>query len=376
MKISTLFYGFKEYIIISSVKNLIACTVMVFGAVCSAREIYQEYIQNEGYTSSGTSLGFGAEDLSGTAEFLYAIDRKVICLKWDRIIVWESPALGGSAMVLTGDAIFTTTYQRFPDRHGVALVSDKGEVLWQKETGIVFPGALDASYDLLAAGTREGVLWTFSRDGDILYTFENNARIDEVAVAPDSSCVIFTDYREFVKCVRNGELIWARTRGEIPLKGLKSYILAFSPDSSYIVYGSNKDKPRIVVCAPDGKVKWSYPLEDVPKSIAITPDSQYIVAGCRRYVYKFSCSSALMWTTAVGEDNLYLAVTTEYTVVGSSHPYRLFVLDEEGTILWKAKSRNYIRAVYISPSGEYVAFSNNDGDLFIISNPPESDSVQ
>lgn len=346
---------------------------MIFAVVCSAREIYQEYFQNEGYTSTGTMLEIGADDLFGTDKFLYAKDAKVICLLWDSTIVWESPFLGGNSMVFAGDAFFTDTSYRFPERHGVSFITDEGEIVWQKETGIIHSEALDASHDLFAAGTIEGVLWAFSRSGDVLYTYRNKARIDQVIVAPDSSCIVFTDYNDFVKCICNGELIWGRYMGEIPLKGLSNRTLAFSPDSSYFVYGLNKDEPQLVASTPDGKELWSYPLQNVLKAVAVTQDGQYIVAGCHQYVYKFSRDGMLVWKTQIGEDNLRVAVTLSgnYIAVGSSNPYCLFVLDEEGTILWKAKSGNFIRAVFISPNGEYVAFSNNDGELFIFENPLE-----
>ena len=356
-----------------ALKHLIACIVMIVAAIGSTLEIYREYVQDRHeYVTTDTLLEIGADVLIETDEFLYARDGKVICLTWDGTIVWESPFVSGNDMAFCGDGFFIEIYRRFPERWSVAFVTLEGEILWEKETGNIHSTALDASRTLLAAGTKKGVLWALSRDGAVLWTYENGEEIDEVAVAPDSSCVVFTDYTNYIKCVRNGELIWAKRRGEI-LK-ITNRIVTFSPDNSYIAYGSHKEYPRITVVTLDGENLWSYPLEDVLQSVVVTQDGQYIVAGCHGYVYKFSRTGALVWKSEVGADNERLSVTPggEYIVVGSNDPYRLFVLNGEGAVLWKAKSRNLICAVGISPRGEYVVFSNLDTELLIFLNPPES----
>jgi tricorn protease-like protein len=78
----------------------------------------------------------------------------------------------------------------------------------------------------------------------------------------------------------------------------------------------------------------------------------------------------LQWETEVGGDNLRLAITPEgdYAVVGSSDPDRLFVLNGEGTVLWKAKSSDFILAVAVSSNGKYVAFSDKRTEIFIFLN--------
>jgi tricorn protease-like protein len=78
----------------------------------------------------------------------------------------------------------------------------------------------------------------------------------------------------------------------------------------------------------------------------------------------------LQWETEVGGDNLRLAITPrgDYIVIGSTDPDRFFVLNGEGTVLWKAKSPDFILAVAVSPNGKYVAFSDKHTEIFIFLN--------
>lgn len=176
---------------------------------------------------------------------------------------------------------------------------------------------------MLAAGTKEGVLWAFSRTGEVLWTYDNDAPIEQVMVAPDDSCIVFSDYiKEYnyltrVKCVRNGELIWSKRVKGI-WGGLSLRRMAFSPDSSYIVYASRMSEPGVVLCNLDGTELWSHPLKSSLNSIAITQDCQYILLACHKHVYKFSFYGELVWEKEIRADNRCIAITprAEYVVIG------------------------------------------------------------
>jgi len=356
-----------------SLKNLAALIMMIAAVVFSGREIYQDYFQDDEYVSDGILIDIKADTIYGTDQFLYGVHNYVFCLDWEGNCIWKSPELGSGDIVFLGDAFFARTWNRVSETGGVAFLTCEGEILWQKEVGKISDKGIGASHDLLVVGTRTGVLWAFSKKGDVLWKYYHHAIIEQVLVAPDSSCIIFTDYDQAIHCVRDGNCVWSKNAQIISVP-LGNQTVAFSPDSSYIVYGSKKDGFKIVGCTPEGEELWSSSVKSVPQSIAITDDS--IIVGCKEYGYKFSSAGTLLWEIEVGEENLYLAVTPEsdYIVFGSNHPYRLIVLNGDGITLWKAKSGNFIRAVFISPDGKYVTFSNNDGDLLIFSNPPESNS--
>jgi WD40 repeat protein len=260
------------------------------------------------------------------------------------------------------------------------LLNLQGEILWQRETGPLSQTKTRASQNLLAAGSTQdlqtGILWAFSKRGDVLWVYNHSALIDEVAVAPDSSCIVFTDEKNSVNCVRNGDLIWSEYVDRTSSVG-NNRTLIFSPDSSYLVYGSEKSGPRIVAVTPEGEELWSYPLENSLRSAVITQDGQFIIAGSQGYIYKFTREGHLVWKRKAGADNKCIAITPKgnFIAVGSYSLFsQLIVLDIEGTVLWKALSSDSIFSVAISPDGEYVAFSNRSTELYIFSNPPESNA--
>ena len=315
-----------------------------------------------------------ADALVATDSYLYAAAGRVMCLDWEGNTLWETPKLGSNGMIFLGDAIFATTYDKPRRTGGVVFLNCEGEILWQKEIGYIRESGISGSSELLAAGSREGVLWAFSRNGDVLWKYDNFAQIGQVVVAPDSSCVVFVDFNHYVNCVRDGELIWSEQVESI--YGGDERNVAFSFDSSYLVHKAGKDEPKIVVSTLNGEEIWSYPVEDVLQSVVITNDNQYIIAGCFEYVYKFTSNGDLVWKKNIGKDNKYIAVTlsANYIAVGSNYaPSKLFVLDKEGEVLWMERSLDSIFAVAISPNGEHVAFSNRLDLLYILSNPPESD---
>ncbi len=324
------------------------------------------------YVSGGIILDFHANTLIGTDEYLYVLTGNVVCLDWEGTTVWESQKLGGWGMVFLGDGFFAKIYDQSSKKGGVAFVDLNGEMLWQKEARPISTIAIDASQNLLAAGTRDGVLWVFSKAGDVLWTYSNYEEIDQVVVPPDSSCVIFTDYHRNLTCVREGEVVWSKQVEGI-YEGGSNRIMACSPDSSYFVYRSEEGGSKMVASTLEGKEIWSVPLESELRSVAITSDGTAIIAGCHGAVYKSTSAGTLVWKIDVGADNECIAVTpeAEYIAVGSvSLTSQLIVISGEGEVLWKARSGDNIFAVTISPNGKYVVFSNRLGKLFIYSNPP------
>ena len=328
--------------------------------------------QSEGESVRGIYLEFGGDNLIGTDEFLYAADGRVICFDWEGNIIWETPNLGSGGIVSLGDAFFVTTYDSSEEKHGVALLNLEGQILWQKETKRILSAGIGASQNLLAAGSHGGTLWAFSQTGDNLWTYNNYASIEQVVVAPDSSCVLFTDFNDDIKCVRDGELVWSKNAGSIYTGG-HNRTVAFSPDSSYVVYKMEKNGSHITASTLEGEELWSSPLESALRSVAITDDGQYIIGGCSKYVYKFTSKGDLVWESKVGSDNKYIAVTPEadYIVVGSVSAFsKLIVLNKDGETLWNASSSNNIYAVAISPDGKHAAFSNKLRQLYLFENPP------
>jgi len=330
------------------------------------------------YVSGGTILDLRANTLIGTDEHLYVLTGKAVCLDWEGTTIWESQKLGGWGMVFLGDGFFAKTYDQSSKKGGVAFLNLNGEILWQEETRLISTIAIDASQNLLAAGTRDGVLWVFSKAGDVLWTYTNYVEIDQVVVALDSSCVIFTDYHRYLTCVREGEVVWSKTVKGI-YEGGSNRIMVCSPDSSYFVYRSEEGGSKMVASTLEGKEIWSVPLESELRSVAVTSDGTAIIAGCRGAVYKFTSAGILVWKIDVGADNQYIAITPEadYIAVGSASPFsHLILLSGEGEVLWKARSSDNIFAVGISPNGKYVVFSNRLGKLYIYSNPPETSETE
>jgi outer membrane protein assembly factor BamB len=151
--------------------------------------------------------------------------------------------------------------------------------------------------------------------------------------------------------------------------------LAFAPDSSYIVYGSEDD--AVVGYTPDGEEIWSQPVNERPLSVVITDDSEYIIVGCPERVYIFTHDGSLLWTAELPGDVNHIAVTPhgEYIAAGCDINVGLLgffvVFNSDGTIFWKTKTINIFRGVALSPDGTYAAFTIFHGNVHIFRNTPQ-----
>ncbi|MBU6999827.1 MAG: PQQ-binding-like beta-propeller repeat protein, partial [Theionarchaea archaeon] len=310
---------------------------------------------------------FVAED-----EYFYAAASSVDCLDWQGTVLWETPALGSTSIMVLEDGIFTKTYSSEKDIAGVAFLSLEGEVMWQKDLGAFSSDAIGGSSDLLVVGAS-GTLWAFSRTGEAIWGYKHSIGINQVVVAPDSSCIIFTDYNYAINCVSQNMLLWSSAPGDVYF-GDSGRNVRIAPDSSYVVYGSKKGGSSLVVATLTGEELWSFPVKEYLCSAEITRDSEYIVAGAYNHVYKLRRDGTLVWDKRIPGNIDYLALTPEadYIAVGSTGlPSTFYLLDGTGTALWAVNSLDTIWAVTISPDGKHVAFSNRSHRLYILTNPPE-----
>jgi hypothetical protein len=180
----------------------LAVTILL--VISAVRYIYQE---RGDFVDKGTPLKIGTKDLVGTDDYLYGAG---YCLDWEGDIIWENPELSTLFVVYLGDALYMETRQQ--ERSNVALITLEGEIIWQRDVGEIAHAGIGASHELLAAGTREGILWAFSRTGNVLWEYYNTSGIDQIVVAPDSSRVVFIDYDKDIKCVSDGRLLWSNLR--------------------------------------------------------------------------------------------------------------------------------------------------------------------
>jgi hypothetical protein len=329
-------------------------------------------IEGVRYVKNQESIPMMVQVLVGEEEFFYAAASRVVCLDWQGTVLWETPVLGSTSITVLEDGIFTKTYSSEKDVAGVAFLSLEGEVMWQKDLGAFSSDAMGGSSDLLAVGAS-GTLWAFSRTGEVLWGYKHSIGINQVVVAFDSSCVIFTDYNYAINCVSQNELLWSSAPGEVYF-GETGRNVRIAPDSSYVVYGSKKGGSSLVAATLTGQKLWSYHVREYLCSAEITRDSEYIIAGAFEHVYKLRRDGTLVWDKRIPGNIDYLALTPEadYIAVGSTGlPSTFFLLDGTGNALWAVRSLDTIWAVTISPDGKHAAFSNRLHRLFILTNPPE-----
>jgi outer membrane protein assembly factor BamB len=158
------------------------------------------------------------------------------------------------------------------------------------------------------------------------------------------------------------EPLWNYTTGA----GLRS--VAISADGEYIVAGSQDS--NVYLSAKDSSTPlWSYTIDDHVDTVAISADGEYIVAGTGDWkVYLFDKDSNIpLWnyTTGAGLRSVAISADGEYITAGSGKNVYLFSKDS-GTPLWSYETGGGVYSVSISADGEYIAAGSQDDNNVLL----------
>ncbi|RLI84130.1 MAG: hypothetical protein DRP01_08390, partial [Archaeoglobales archaeon] len=129
--------------------------------------------------------------------------------------------------------------------------------------------------------------------------------------------------------------------------GLWVRSVAISSDGKYVVAGS--DDKKVYFFDKSGKLLWSYDTGDWVRSVAISSDGEYVVVGTGYIlyvggiVYFFDRSGKLLWSYRTADEVESVAISSdgEYVVAGSKD-YKVYFFDRSGKLLWSYRTADEV----------------------------------
>ena len=260
-------------------------------------------------------------------------------------------------------------------KSNVYLFNREGELLWKYETDSdVNSVAISADGEYIVAGSDN--VYLFNREGELLWKYKVQGTVGTMSVTPDGEYIVAgSDNIYFFS--RERELLWKYKVDNQSLIGLPVRLrgnnvrsVAITPDGEYIVAGID----NTYLFDKRGKLLQKCKIGKWTESVAISPDGEYIVAGSKgreeSYIYLFNKKGKLLWSYWAENDIYSVFITSDgqYIVAGEAYIIGgeyIYFLNREGELLWKYKIEG-IQSMSVTPDGEYiVAGSGNHIYLFV-----------
>jgi WD40 repeat protein len=230
---------------------------------------------------------------------------------------------------------------------------------WGGRAGHVATMSSDGNYVVSAAGNLVQVL---DRNGTVYWTRGMGAPIRAVAISPNASLIITADDRgDIHSWTGNGES-WGLNRSDLVKQ------IAVSPSGSFVVVTT---AIGLKYLRPDmTPFWWDNKSGSLDSFIAISADSSTVITSGENRVSSHTSSGALNWMKDITREAIIDMACSEdgSTIVLGSQDRNVWVLDQQGRILWKYPVNSWVNGVGVSHDGSLIAAGALDGNLYILNN--------
>ncbi|MCK4538460.1 MAG: PQQ-binding-like beta-propeller repeat protein [Candidatus Krumholzibacteria bacterium] len=289
-------------------------------------------------------------------------------------------------------------------------VSDKVTVSmvdgWKKKFDAPVTSSPVLTGDQVIFGCRDGNLYSFSRDGSLLWKYTGKQGIGASPFVSEGRAVC-ADYEGNVFCLDavSGSLIWNNGTGDkivsSPVIGndmvisgtTKGTLYAFSLKDGVRLWAKNigtgiwatstigddfviaaTTDGSLVKLSHSGKVLWRVqPGGEIYSTPLVLKEKDLVIFGTGdRFIYAYSLSAGnLMWRFSAGSDIRSAPVTNGSEIFVGSEDGNLFALTFAGTLVWKRDVGGAVRsrplvvedAVFVTTYGSRLkAFKSKDGE--------------
>ena len=268
---------------------------------------------------------------------------------------WKEPPVADGSFF---DVMFSTDGSTiYAGGNQMFVRSWDGTSHWGGRAGTVATMSSDGNYVISAAGDLIQVL---DRNGSIYWIRGMGAPIRAVAISSDASLVVSADERGDIHSWRaNGES-WGLNRSDLVKQ------IAIPPSRSYVVVTT---AIGLKYLAPDmTPIWWDNKSGSLDSFIGISSDSSTVITSGGNRVSSHTSSGVLNWMKDVtGEAFIDMACSEDCsTIVLGSQDGKVWVLDQQGEVLWTYSAGSWINGVGVSRDGSVIAAGALDGNLYIL----------
>ena len=281
-------------------------------------------------------------------------------------LLWTKEGMASRYALLMdeGKALLVSRYNKKESwKSGIAKVDAEGNILWEKQTGLIGEDGLavtpDGSFIAVGATDEEkmGHLMLFDGDGTKLWNHQIDGRIETVAVSKTGYVVAGPRDMHVYVYDHDGELTYKHYAGNY----YDSQDLVISPDESFFLFGS--EHKYVNCCTLLGELLWQREVGPLC-CIKISTDGEFIAIGTSNSkLFLFNRNGCELWNKKVTEDSfvnrIAISAHGDYIVVKAEEilpPISSFkVYSKEGDLLWLYEDEHPFKAIAMSGDGHYIA---------------------
>jgi parallel beta-helix repeat protein len=234
----------------------------------------------------------------------------------------------------------------------------------------------------IVAGSSNGYVYAFDIEGKLLWSYYANAESDSpyagsggvvsVAMSADGEYIAFGSYQDKLYLFNKaGSKLWEKpvpitiswkspwTYGRM---GTESKSVAISADGEYIVAGGTD---RLYLYRKDGTLLWTHSGEK--NVVRVSSDGRYIVArdAGGKVLFFSVTSSTPLWSKNIGAFWVAISGLGEYVAASTANSVYLF--DKDGTQIWNYRlpeisGNDYVRVDMPWDGLSVVAANHDPGD--------------
>jgi len=232
-----------------------------------------------------------------------------------------------------------------------------GTTRWGGRAGTVAMMSSDGNYVVSAAGNLIQVL---DRNGTVYWIRGTGAPIRAVAISTNASLIISADEQGDIHSWTGNGVSWGLNRSDLVKQ------IAISPSQRFIVVttvvGLKYLKPDMTPIWSDNK------SGSLDSFIAISADSSTIITSGENRVSSHTKRGVLNWMKDVTQEAIIDMACSDdgTTIVLGSQDGNVWVLDQQGKVLWTYPAGSWINGVGVSRDGSIIAAGALDGNLYIL----------
>lgn len=312
-------------------------------------------------------------------------------LEWNSTLL--SPIYYGAissdfkTMILAGGEHGTASYHALPtssfsNLYYVYMYDTNGTMLWRfgplTNSGDTYGGfwsaTITADGSLAAAGTTDGKLFVFNRQGllwNITRTAENASDAQFERFSPDGNYLVDGCGGSWIECrnATTGEILWTAPAYELA----NPRAMLFSADCSKLLVGTSVLR---LFDTSNGTLLWTRSTSGFiwPTSIAATPDFSFIVVGTGKggTIWAFDGDGNVKWEFDTGNSAVnWVSMSSDGSVVATGARDGLRIFNQKGKLLWGLSGLEArlpwlgdVTAGAVTPDGRYVLAGTSGNTAF------------
>ena len=267
----------------------------------------------------------------------------------------DSDDLAGRVVQDERDFALDLDFERAKMKKSRAMSKVSFDLLWKYKTQrSIRCEASTSDGAFILAGSENGVVYLIDESASSPWRRETGASVVTVDISPEGRFGVYANSGgrlELLDCAKEGRVLWDKNFGKA---GITS--VAVSKEAGFVAISTSKFE--ITIFNKKGEIKQALKTEEIITKLDITDEGDRIIAASSEAVFEMTPSGGLKklktFKPGEGVQSISISKSGEYIAVGTRKG-GVYLLDSDGSTLWKMDTLNPVYGVSVSSKGDVVA---------------------